>query len=185
MPRSLLDEADLSAVRAAAAERPGAAGIVVACLLEGGALAHAADDPDWPDRDRVVASTSMAAALSDAGGPVPVAAIDGGRGLAVAAGLAAASAFDGGVSRTFWLAEGDATDDGAVWEAALAAGPGLIAVLLVDAAGAARAQRLLGAAGWRCATGSADDPVEVLGALDRVHGVDGWPSPGVVLVAGP
>lgn len=187
MPRSLLDEADLAAVRAAADARGGSLGVVTACLLEGGALAHAPDDPQWPDRDRlVVGSAALRSALGEAGGPAAVALDGGGRALAVAVGLAAACALDGGVCRVFCLAEGDTIDDGLCWEAAMAAawaGPSLIAVLAVDAAGAETARGLFGAAGWRSATASASEPVEVLGALDRVSD-DGAPCPGVVLAVG-
>lgn len=185
MARSLLDEADLSAVRAAAGARPGAAGVVLACLLEGGALAHATDDPDWADRDRlVVGSAALAAAVVEAGGPVAVDVVAGGGALGLAAGLAAASVLDGGVSRVFCLLGEDALDDGLLWEGALAAtGPTLVAVLLVGSAAEGRARALLEAAGWRTASASATEPLEVLGALDRVQR-DGQAGPGAVLAVG-
>lgn len=184
MPRSLLDEADLAAVRAAADARPGPFAVLTACLLEGGALAHAPDDPQWPDRDRVVVgSDASRQALEAAGGPDPVAVAGGGRALAVAAGLAVACALDGGVSRVYCLAEGELTDDGACWEAAIAAASAeasLVALLRASGEEAERARGLLGAAGWRCAAASASAPLELLGALDRVQH-DGMVGPGAVL----
>lgn len=184
MPRSLLDEADLAAVRAAADARPGPFAVLIACLLEGGALAHAPDDPQWPDRDRVVVGDgAVSHAVQAAGGPDPVAVAGGGRALAVAAGLAVACALDGGVSRVYCLADGELTDDGACWEAAIAAAVAeapLVALLRVGGEGADRARGLLGAAGWSCAVASASAPLEVLGALDRVQH-DGMAGPGAVL----
>lgn len=178
MPRSLLDDADLAAVRAAAGSRGGVGAMPIACLLEGGAFAHDPADPAWADRDRlVVAGASLrapvAAALADAGyadGGAHVV-VAGGRGLAVAAGAAAVAGLDGGVARVYCLLDADTLDDGTTWEGALAgaAAPALTALVLVTPPVLDRAQRLFSTAGWRTGVGRATDPVEVLGAIDLAH----------------
>ena len=181
MPRSLLDDADLAAVRAAARRRGGAGAVPVACLVEGGALAHDPADLQWADRDRLlVAGTAwrapVTAALADAGYPEGEGQVhvDGGRGLAVAAGAAAVADLDGAGARVYCLLDADMIDDGLTWEGALAGAnaPALTAIVLVAASAVERARGLFATAGWRTAIGAADDPVEVLGAFDLAHADD-------------
>src|SRR5690606_35633125 len=128
----------------------GVAATVAACLVEGGVLTLAADDPEWPDRDRlVVASSALAAAFSDGVLDIPVH-VEGGEALAVAAGMAAGALAEGGVFRVFCLLDESAVDDGAFWEAAMAArAPVLVAVVLARQGPCRRARQLLDAAGWR------------------------------------
>lgn len=182
MPRSLLERADLRRLRAAAEHGPGA--IPVACLLQGGALAFDDDEPDWPERDRLIlADGSAAAAASARIDPAALAAalVPGGAGtrwapapaqtaLAVAYGLAAAAHLAGGLWRTWCLLGDDAADAGGTWEAALAAGEAgmtdLTAVVVGRSPGAAA--RLFAAAGWRVDEVEADDAAAVLAALDVV-----------------
>jgi hypothetical protein len=181
VPPSLLDATDLAVVRAAAAGRAGPAAVVASCLVEGGVLAYAPDEPGWRDRDRlVVASREVAAVFAGADCAEPVL-VEGGRALAVAAGLAAASTVDGDVFRVFCLLDADVVDDGAVWEAANAARSStLVAVVVGAGAPVRRAGEMFASAGWCTATADADDPVEVMGALDRAYrGGEG--GPGVVL----
>ena len=181
MPTSLLDAADLAAVRAAARRRRGVGATMIACLVEGGAFAHDPADPAWADRDHLIVAAAalrepVATALADAGhrhggGHISVA---GGRGLAVAAGAASVVALDGGVARVYCLLDGRAVDEGATWEGALAgaATPGLTALFLLAPPVLDRARRLFATAGWRTAVADADDPVELLGALDLAHADD-------------
>ncbi len=193
MPRSLLDDADLAAVRTAARRRGGVGAVPVACLMEGGALAHDPTDPQWADRDRLLVSgtswrVAVTAALVDAGytggaGQVPV---DGGRGLAVAAGAAAVAELDGAGARVYCLLDADALDEGLTWEGALAGAraPALTAIVLVAPSAVGRARRLFATAGWRTAVGAADDPVEVLGAFDLAHADDDRAGAALTVTAG-
>lgn len=185
-PRSLFDDVDLAAVRAAAAARTGDTSVVVSCLVEGGVLAWAPDDPEWPDRDRVVVSSPrLAASFAGIAGLGRPDVVDGGRALAAAAGAAAVGALEGGVFRVFCLLDEAAIEDGSLWEAARSARSGtLVAVVLAPAGPARLAGRLLSAAGWCVAEAAADEPAEVLGGLDRVHRENGS-VPGVVLAVTP
>lgn len=179
MPRSLLDGADLPVIRRAAAARPGRIAALLACLLEGGVVEYAPDEPDWADRDHVVVGTEdLRAAIEADGGPEAVL-VEGGRALAMAAGAACAGALDGGVARTYCLLDESALDDGAVWEAALV-GPGAALTAFVMTEEGAGARAMFDAAGWCVVEASADDPVALLGALDRVQ--ERPTRPGMVLV---
>lgn len=185
MPRSLLDDADLAAVRTAAGPGRDPVRTALACLLHGGVLAHAPDDPAWPDRDHlVVGSEALARSVAAVAPGLPVQAGDGGGALALAAGIAIGCALDGAGSRVFCLLDDAAADDGLLWEAALSAPRGpLTALLLLEPEGAERTRRLLVAAGWRTAVAAAEDPVAVLSALDRVRDTAGGSAGAVLSVA--
>jgi hypothetical protein len=169
-PRSLLDGADLPAVRAAAARGRGAFATAIACLRAGGVLQHDPDDPGWLDRDRVI-DGAHALGPSDARSWWTSAPVRDALSLALGAGLS--SSLDGGIFRVWCLLDG-AADDGRTWDAARAAAAQACAALTVVAAGdpEARLVDLLRAAGWRTFAAAPDDPLEVLGAMDRAvaHG---------------
>jgi transketolase len=191
-PVSLSDRADLPALRATAAGLDGPFATVAACLVAGGALEHDPGEPDWPDRDRVIAGEADAAsalsALLSVDEPQVGAAADAldrsgvrateairvlpaWEALPLAVGLAAASRLDGGVFRTWCLLGATAVHHGATWEAARAAADvhldTLVTVVAAPKDAAAEAARVLEAAGWQVTPARGDDPAELLGALDR------------------
>ena len=175
MRASLLDAVDLPAVREAAARRGGAAATLLACLLEGQALAFDPDDPDWVGGDRLVVGgdalgQEVRDALAEAGGhPDAVVVTDPGRAVAVAAGGAAVGATRAGAGRTLCLLDAAALADGRTWEGALAGVglQGLVVLWTLQGGAAAAAAGLLDAAGWPCARVPADAPVELLAGLDH------------------
>lgn len=182
--RSLLDHVDLAAVRRAAARHDGPFATALACLVDGGVLTVDHDDPCWADRDRLVvgARSAVPAVAAWLGEPVTdpttgaaswVGAEPGGA-LAMAVGAATSAALDGGVLRAWCLLDDAAISDGAVVEAAALArragmaAPALLAV--VTPAGADHLAAQLAVAGWSGSRCLADDPAELLGALDHVLG---------------
>lgn len=182
MARSLLDTVDVARVRHTAAAAGGdvAGTAALACLLVGGALQHDPDDPAWADRDRLVVGggdldAAAAAVFAAAGVPTADTAprwLDAGPGaLAVAYGLAAGSALDGGVWRAYAVLDAGACADGVVWEAACAAaGARVPLTALVSAAdrdAADRATGLFDSAGWPVSRVTTGDVVAVLADLDR------------------
>lgn len=188
-PRSLLDDVDLTALRATALGLPGAWATAVACLGEGGALTWDALDPAWADRDRLVVGAQAAlpavrAAFGlDASGafqPQPVA-----DALAVAVEQATASGAAGDPYRVLCLLGAGAARNGAVWEAAVTAAERRLGalVLIVLEAPIRNTEAMLQAAGWSTLRARSDDPVAVLGALDRAYGRTGAPR-GVLLRGG-
>ncbi|CAN5867401.1 hypothetical protein BH23ACT8_BH23ACT8_04040 [soil metagenome] len=170
-PRSLLERADLAALRRTAATRTGPFGPLVTCLAEGGALAADAVDPEWPDRDRLVVSDDVAAqAVRAAFGAAGWIAAPAGEALATALGAAMAAELDGGVFRAWCLLGPGAADDGLLWGPARAAAvmrvpPVVAAVLPGD--GAAALTGCMQAAGWAVRRAAAHDVVALLGALDH------------------
>lgn len=184
MARSLLDGADLRALRVAGAG--GAAAAVAAALIDTGLLQFDADDAEWEDRDRLIASgpsvTAAASLRLAAAGASADAVISttrtGGEAMALAFGAAMASGADGGVWRAWCLLDAAAGDDGRVWEIARAAADStaqFLGVLVAGNDGAA----LWRACGWTVHQAPAGDPAWILGALDHV--VERAPS--VLLVA--
>lgn len=173
MPRSLLDTADLSALRAISAAGPAMA--LAAALIDTGLLQFDADDPAWEDRDRlVVCGASVSSAIADrmatAGtdAEAVVQARTGGDALALAFGAAAASAMDGGPWRSWCVLDGAACDDGRVWEVARAARDGHAEQLGVLVAGGDTAG-MWRACGWQVHEAPAADPAWLLGALDHLQ----------------
>lgn len=173
MARSLLDNADLAALRAAGADGPAAA--VAAALVDSGLLQFDPDDPQWEDRDRVVvAGRDLHAALDqrlrEAGATtdqVVTSASGGGEALALALGAAVAGGIDGGGWRSWCVLDAEACDDGRVWEVAAAAGtarPETLSAIVVGDNSAALWQ----ACGWRVQRAPVAVPVEMLGSLDQL-----------------
>lgn len=178
---SLLDHVDLPALRAAAAGLGPPFGVLAACLVAGGALAHDPDEPDWADRDRLVpgdtaAAAALSAALLAAGHPGGVDPLPAHEAAPFAAGLAAASRLDGAIFRTWCVLGRDGLAHGATWEAARTGREAglrtLTALVAADAEACADARAVFGAAGWRVATCRGDDPAEVLAALDHALAAD-------------
>ena len=178
---SLLDAVDLRQLRPLA--RSGA-GAIAACLVDAGAVQLDAADPDWPDRDRIVAvegapADALRARLRAHGLATAVLTAPlGGEALGLAYGAAVVSARTGGVWRAWCVLDDDACDDGAVWEAARAAAQGQPAPLTVLVGGGSCAP-LWEACGWPCTVAPRDNPAQVLAALDRAVVT---PSPAAVLV---
>ena len=173
MARSLLDTVDLSALRELVAKGP--ADAVAACLVDAGVLQFDPDDPEWLDRDRVVAcAPDVAAALGHrltAAGADPDFVVTttrtGGDALALALGAATASRMDGDAWRSWCVLDPEACEDGRVWEvarAARAAGAETLGAFVTGGDSAA----LWRACGWSVYEAPADDPVWLLGALDQV-----------------
>ena len=173
MAHSLLDNADLPALRAAVAAGREAA--LAAVLIDTGLLQFDPDDPSWDDRDRVfVAGLSMSAAIAErllSAGADPDIIVrhvrTGGDAMALAFGAAVAAEADGGAWRAWCLLDEEATDDGRVWEvarAAAVAGPPTLAVLAAGTETAA----LWRACGWVAHEAPAKDPAWLLSALDQV-----------------
>ena len=173
MVRSLLDGADLPALRALNGQGPAAA--IAAAVVDSGLLHFDADDPQWEDRDRVVVCgpalhAALAQRLGAAGADpqrVLITADDGGTALALAFGAALSSAMDGGAWRSWCLLDEAACDDGRTWEVAAAvrdagAEP-LGAIVLGD-----RTAALWRACGWKVQPALVSEPVELLGGLDQV-----------------
>ena len=184
MVRSLLDGADLGALRAVGAS--GAPDAVAAALIDTGLLQFDADDPEWEDRDRLITSGPLVTAaatrrLTTAGAQadaVITTTRNGGDAMALAFGAAMASGADGGVWRAWCLLDAAASDDGRVWEIARAAadaGAQFVGVLVAGMQGAA----LWRACGWTVHAAPANDPAWVLGALDQIV----TRAPSVLLVA--
>lgn len=175
MPTSLLDRADLAALRAASRRGTGPWATIVACLLAPGVVLRDPADAGWPDRDRLVvgdpaAGEALERGLAAAGHEPRTAWVDatGGYALALARGLAAASDLDGGIFRVWCLLGEGAFGDGPTWAAAADAPAGsLVLVTAAPAHGAARLARLLSTAGWRVGRARAGEPAEVLGGLDH------------------
>lgn len=178
MTRSLLDRADLVTIRRAARRYPGPFATVVACLVDGRLLQYDPDDPDWSDRDRLVAGDpdaerAAASALSATGATADRALVTASPGvaLALATGAALASGIDGGIFRVWCLLGSWAVSDGLVWEGARAAVAGETASLSVVAVARAneaeRIAALFAAAGWLVRRAAATDAIEMLGALDH------------------
>lgn len=183
MARSLLDGADLTALRALAADGPDTA--VAAAVVDSGLLQFDPDDPGWEDRDRLVVcgtavSESLGARLRNAGAQPDrvLTAVDGGGvALGLAFGAAMASTLDGGAWRSWCVLDAAACEDGRVWEVADAVrGAGaqtLGAVVVGD-----RTAALWGACGWKVHTADAADPLQMLGGLDQLMAA----GPAVLLV---
>jgi hypothetical protein len=191
-PRSLLDGADLRSLRAAA-ERGGPAALVLACLLEGRAVQHDPDEPEWPDRDRLLVDPALplralAEACARAGYPMEEGRLGQGPGRVVAEAVRAArsSLESGEVYRVYLLLAAASLADGQVWAGLVEAGREQLATLTVLVVGAGsrppRAPDVLRAAGWRVVEAPAL-PAEVLGALDLALAPTGGDArPGAVAV---
>jgi transketolase N-terminal domain/subunit len=187
VPRSLLDTADLPALRAIAAGDP--ADLLAATLIDTGLLQFDPDDPEWEDRDRLVVCGSSAVAatgrrLTAAGAADPDSVVtparNGGDGLALAFGAAMAAMLDGGAWRAWCLLDADACDDGRVWEVARAAADARPETLGVLVAGGGTAG-LWRACGWHVHEAPAADPVWLLGSIDQLTAA----APAVVLAVAP
>jgi transketolase N-terminal domain/subunit len=170
-PRSLLERADLAALRRTAAARPGPFGPLVTCLAEGGALAADPADPEWADRDRlVVADDAAAQAVRAAFGAAGWICAAPGEALATALGAAMAAELDGAVFRAWCLLGPDAVDDGFLWGPARAAAVLRVPPVVVAVApghGARGLADCMHAAGWAVHRAAATDVVALLGALDH------------------
>lgn len=182
MARSLLDGADLPALRALLEAQWSAA---ATALIDTGLLQFDPDDPAWEDRDRLVVSgvgvggavRSRLTAAGAAPDDVATFAPSGGAAMALAFGAALASDLDGNAWRPWAVLDEPACDDGRVWEiarAAAAAHAGALAVI-VEGDGAPELWR---ACGWQVHEVPPADPVWLLGALDQV----GLTGPAVVVV---
>lgn len=182
MRRSLLDTADVPALRSLA--RRGPAIGLAAALIDTGLLQFDPDDPAWADRDRLVVGGPAAVAavrerLDSAGAALqPTAHVAAGEALAVALGAAVAARLDGGIWRSWCVVDETVCDDGRTWEAARAA-PDDLPTLTVLAVGD-DSEALWRACGWAVHVVPPDDPVWLLGALDQA--LSGRPT--AVLVAG-
>jgi hypothetical protein len=165
LPRSLLDGVDLPAVRAASARGRGELATALACLRAGGVLQHDPDDPQWMDRDRVI---DGAGALGTSGPGSWWSSALGRDALALALGAGLSSSLDGGIFRVWCLLD-ETADDGRTWDAARTAAAQACATLTVVTSGSpdVRVADLLRAAGWPTFAATSDEPVEVLGAMDR------------------
>jgi transketolase N-terminal domain/subunit len=172
--RSLLEGADLRSLRPLT--EPGGANALVACLIDGGAAQLDAEDPAWPDRDRLVATSGVAGPLQerlDANGLADAVTVghSDGEALGLAFGLTLASRRRGSAWRTWCLLGESPEDEGSVWEVAV--GVGSTAVPLV-ALVAGDAGPLWAAAGWTVHS-SPPDPVGLLAALDHALATAGTP----------
>ena len=170
MRRSLLDTADIPALRARA--RAGAAAGMAGALIDTGLLQFDPDDPEWSDRDRLVVAGPEAVAavrerLADAGAELErTAQVAGGDALAIALGAAVASRLDGEVWRAWCVLDESICDDGRTWEAARAAAAAELRTLTVLGVGDASAG-LWRACGWSVHVVPPADPVWLLGAMDQ------------------
>ena len=170
MRRSLLDTADIPALRARA--RAGAASAVAGALIDTGLLQFDPDDAEWSDRDRLVVAGPQAVAavgerLAAAGADfASTAYVAGGEALAVALGAAVAARLDGEIWRAWCVLDESVCDDGRTWEAARAAVGADLRTLTVLGVGDESAA-LWRAAGWQVHLVPPADPVWLLGALDQ------------------
>lgn len=173
MRRSLLDDVDLAALRPLCAG--GGVESLAAMLVDGGVVAMAADDPLWPDRDRIVtggeqARTAVVARLRAAELDArhdPETRRRGGAAVAVAMGLAGTSARQGGVWRALCVLDVAAAADGEVWEAARTAVASGAGASLKVAVAAGDTAPMWAAWGWAVSTAPADDPARLLAAFDH------------------
>ncbi|HUH07837.1 MAG TPA: hypothetical protein VML96_08520 [Egibacteraceae bacterium] len=176
-PRSLFDGVDLDAVRSLAARLPPPGGVVVACLAAGGALAQDPSDPAWTDRDRLFVSPGLRRSAETAGLQAEA---DGADPHA----CALESQRAGAIFRVYWVLDRDAAGSGEVWERARAAAGSqaamIISITLASAAQASPAARMWEAAGWTAHGVDGNDPVAVLGAIDR--GLEA-PAPWAIIAA--
>src|SRR5688500_14335800 len=164
MARSLLDAADLPALRQLATAGTEAA--LVAAFVDAGLLQFDPDDPEWQDRDRVVAcgdgvAGALGLRLTAAGADpdfVVTAAGNGGDALALTLGAATASRMDGSPWRAWCVLDAEACDDGRVWEVARAAQRAEATALGALVAGGDSAP-LWRACGWYVVEAPASDPV--------------------------
>ena len=172
MPRSLLDSADLPALRTLLGQEWSAGAVG---LVDSGLLQFDANDPAWEDRDRLFVAgervaESVRRRLRDAGvdpGDVATFAGSGGQAMALALGAAVASDLDGNAWRSWVLLDEQACDDGRVWEVARAASQTPASALGVIVEGDC-APHMWSACGWRVHEVAPSDPVWLLGALDQV-----------------
>jgi transketolase N-terminal domain/subunit len=126
MSRSLLDGADLAAMRALLESEWSAA---ATGLIDSGLLQFDPADPAWEDRDRLIvadaAVTQTFRARLHAAGAAPddVATFvpSGGTAMGLAFGAALASDLDGNAWRPWAVLDERCCDDGRVWEVARAA----------------------------------------------------------------
>lgn len=177
MTGSLLDGADLARLRLAGLEG-GPTALALACLLQTGVAQHDPDDPEWPDRDRVLVDPALplhavAVVLARVGYPVDEGRLGQGPGRVAADAVraAAASREAGDPYRVFLLLDAASLREGRVWEALVQAGcdrlSTLVALVVPSVpAGTPEAGAVFSAAGWRPETAAAD-PAEILGGLDR------------------
>lgn len=183
MRRSLLDGADLAALRLVS--NAGPADALAAALVDTGLLQFDPDDPVWEERDRlVVAGARVTGAvgrrLTAAGAGFDDVVLPGGSGgeaMALAFGAAMASQASGGAWRAWCVLDDEMCDDGRVWEVARAAADAPAALLGVLTSGDGT-QALWRACGWNVHEAPSDDPAWVLGALDQVVAT----APAVLLV---
>ena len=172
MTRSLLDGADLPALRTLLGQEWSAGAVG---LVDSGLLQFDANDPAWEDRDRLFVAgdgvaRSIRGRLRDAGvqaGDVATFTGSGGEAMALAFGAAVASELDGGAWRSWALLDEQACDDGRVWEVARAAAQTTANALAVIVEGDG-APHMWAACGWRVHEVAPADPVWLLGALDQV-----------------
>jgi transketolase len=177
LPRSLLDTADLSTLRAGGGGRFGGA---LAALVGAGTVQQDPDDPRWADRDRFVLGAPAArdpvrAAFAASPAHPDEGWLDGGaagHALGLACGVAASSQLDGGIFSAYCLVDAAALDDGRTWEVLRSAAAAQLWTLrplgVVEPGPAETLTALLQAAGWKVARAAADDVAEILGALDQV-----------------
>lgn len=178
---SLLDRADLEAVRRLAATIDHPAAPVIAALLAGGVLTEDPDDRMWPDRDRLVLGGQDLATAVEAAASFHAVAVAEEFALAAGLGQAESGRSEGAVHRVFVLFPARACSDGAAWEAALTAAQlgndRLVAVVVGE--GEVDVAAMLALAGWDVQA-VAPRPEEVLGALD--HLLRAPVGPGAVVV---
>jgi transketolase len=176
VPRSLLDSADLAALRT---DSGGRFGGVLAALVGAAVVQQDPDDPLWADHDRFVlgapaARDAVRAAFAASPAHPDEGWLDGGaagHALGLACGIAASSQLEGGIFSAYCLVDVAALDDGRTWEVLRSAVAGQLRTLrplaVVEPGPAETLTALLQAAGWKVARAAADDVAEILGALDQ------------------